>query len=103
VKKKKREEQPLHPRYDRSQPLLRELVSVHIDGNDGESFDVRLTRVPGIGEEIVRQQNTYKVKRVRHYSVDDDGRAFLGYHAFVKGEFIPEEEPPRKRKPWWFA
>ena len=40
--------QSLHERYDWSHPLLRELVLVHVDADDGTSFDTLLTRMPGI-------------------------------------------------------
>jgi hypothetical protein len=43
-----------HPRYDRSQPLLRELAYVNVTGDGGIWFDPLLTRVPAIGEEIIR-------------------------------------------------
>jgi broad specificity phosphatase PhoE len=45
--------------YDPSHPRLRELVLVHIDTEDGESFDQLLTRVPGLGEEIVREDRKH--------------------------------------------
>jgi hypothetical protein len=42
--------------------------------------------VPGIGDEIIREDKTYKVVRVLHDRVDDDGRARFGYHAYVDAE-----------------
>jgi hypothetical protein len=83
-----------HERYDPSHPLLRELVLVHVDGNDGESFDVLLTRVPGLGEEIDREDRSYKVARVQHEPVDDDGRARFGWHAFIEAHLQPEGKRP---------
>lgn len=83
---------PPHERYNRAHPLLRELVLVHVGGNDGESFDVLLSRVPGIGEEICREDRTYKVLRVIHDSVDDDGRARSGWHAIVDTELQPLDD-----------
>jgi hypothetical protein len=79
--------------------LLRELVRIHVDGNDGEWFEPLLTRVPGTGEEISHEDRIYKVTRVMHYPVDDDGRPRFGWHAFVHGERIDETESrsPRNR------
>jgi hypothetical protein len=68
----------LHERYDRSHPLLRELVDVNVYGDDGVWFDVLLTRVPGLGEEIHKDEKSYKVVRVWHQPVDDDGRTPFG-------------------------
>jgi len=81
-----------HERYKSSHLLLRELVLVHVDADDGESFDTLLTRVPGIGEEIGREERTYRAVRVRHEPVDDDGRARLGWHALVDAELQPEDD-----------
>jgi hypothetical protein len=94
-----KEKQP-HERHNPAHPLLRELVLVHVDGTDGAFFDVLLTRVPGIGEEIIREDRYYKVLRVQHESVDDDGRARFGWHAFVDADLLPldEEIIGRKRK-----
>lgn len=35
------------------------MVLVNVYGNDGSSFDVLLTRVPGIGEEIILEEKSY--------------------------------------------
>ena len=48
-----------HERYDRSHPLLRELVRVHVDAADSASFDMLLTRVPGIGEELTSRADAH--------------------------------------------
>lgn len=96
--RKKKEYVP-HPRYDPRVPLLRELVRVHVDGDDGLSVDVLLTRIPGIGEEIVIEGQSYRIHRVQHDVVDDDGRAF-GWHAFVDAEHVPEEERRPRKAPW---
>jgi len=98
AKRRKNEWVP-HERYDRSHPLLRELVFLHVAGDDGEWFSTLLTRVPGIGEEIIREDRTYKVLRVQHDRVDDDGRARFAYHAYIDAELQPEDEPaPRRQK-----
>ncbi|MCY2950709.1 MAG: hypothetical protein NTU53_01880 [Planctomycetota bacterium] len=80
-----------HERYNPIHPLLRELVLVHVYAGDGE-FDTLLTRVPGIGEEINQEDRSYKVIRVQHEPVDDDGRARLGWHALVDAELLPPED-----------
>ena len=80
-----------HERYNPDHPLLRELVFVHVYAKDGD-FDILLTRVPGIGEEINKEDWSYKVVRVQHEPVDDDGRARLGWHAFVDAELLPPED-----------
>lgn len=85
-----------HERYDMSHPLLRELVLVHVDVDYdtpfAKSFDTLLTRVPGIGEEISREDKSYRVVRVQHEPVDDDGRARLGWHAFIEADLLPPED-----------
>jgi hypothetical protein len=100
----------VHPRYDYSQPLLRELVFVNVSTDDGKSFDALMTRVPGIGEEINREDRTYRILRVQHEPVDDEGRARLGWHAFLDALLIDPEEmtipraeewpkPPKRKRP----
>ena len=81
-----------HERYNPIHPLLRELVRVNVLCDDGTSFDSLLTRVPGIGEEISREDRSYKITRVRHEPVDDDGRARFGWHAFVDAQLQPPDE-----------
>jgi hypothetical protein len=67
--------------------------------DDGLYFQILLTRVPGIGEEFVREDKSYKIVRAQHYIVDDDGRAAFGWHALVDVELQPEEEyTPQKRQ-----
>jgi hypothetical protein len=104
---KRAKETPLHERYDRSHPLLRELVDVNVCCDDGVWFDALLTRVPGLGEEIIREEKSYKVIRVWHQPVDDDGRTPFGWHALVDATFQPEDgvqslrtehRPRRERK-----
>ena len=71
---------------------------MHIDGNDGVSFEILLTRVPGIGEEIMREDRYYKVVRVQHEPVDDDGRTRFGCHAAIDAELLPEAPEPVPRR-----
>jgi hypothetical protein len=82
---------PLHERYDRSHPLLRELVNVNVYCDDGVWFDALLTRVPGLGEEIHKEDKSYKVIRVWHQPVDDDGRTPFGWHALIDATLQPED------------
>lgn len=81
-----------HSRYNPLYPLLRELVLVHVDVSDGARFDALMTRVPGIGEEINREDRSYRVLRVQHEPINDDGRARVGYHAFVDVNLLPPED-----------
>lgn len=101
-RKTSKPDQLAHPRYDRSQPLLRELAYVNVKGDDGIWFDTLLTRVPAIGEEIICEDRTYKAVRALHNRLDNDGRAEMGYHAYVDAELQPEDEPQtkgRQKKP----
>lgn len=75
-----------------------QVVLVHVTAIDGTRFDTLLTRVPGIGEAINREDKSYLVLHVYHEPVEADGRARLGWHAFIDAELQPEEpERPRKR------
>src|SRR6202035_2333619 len=51
--------------------------------DDGEAFDVLLTLVPGLGEEIDRENRSYRLVRVWHQPVNYEGRARFGWHAMV--------------------
>ena len=85
--------------YDQSHPRLKELVLVNVLVKEDVFFDLLLTRVPSIGEEINREDRSYKITRVRHEPVDPDGRARFGWHAFVDAELLPEDIiPPKKPK-----
>ncbi len=90
---------PLHPRHDPSHPLLHELVRVRLQTGPDTGFDALLTRVPGIGEEINREDQSWQVTRVQHEPVNDDGRARFGWHAFVDAILVPPDpEPPRRQR-----
>jgi hypothetical protein len=87
---------------DPSQPRLRELVSVQVNVDRGDSFYTLLTRVPGLGEEIVQEEKSYKVVRVQHEQVGEDGRARFGWHAFIHADLMPPDDedlvlPSRRR------
>ena len=96
----------LHERYNRSHPLLRELVSVCVYANGVQFFTTLLTRVPGLGEEIAHEDKYYRVVRVQHEPVDDDGRTRARYHAFVDvlqpdddvESSVPKQRAPRRKK-----
>ncbi len=88
---------------DPSQPRLRELVFVHVDFDAKKSFDTLMTRVPCIGEEIVREDKSYKVVRVQHEPVGASGRARFGWHAFIEAYLMPPDDedlilPSKRRK-----
>jgi hypothetical protein len=87
--RKKKEYVP-HDRFDPKHPLLRELVSVHFEVANGTPFDANLTRIPCVGEEVFKESACFRVLRVQHTIVDDDGRAFAGYHAYVEAVEVPE-------------
>jgi hypothetical protein len=89
-----KDSEPLHPRYDGTQPLLRDIVSVQVDTNNGVSFYIHLTRVPCIGEAIEYEGEYYRVLRVFHSPVNDDGRARFGWHAMIDAEHWPEDHVP---------
>lgn len=87
----------LYSHCDRGQPLLREIVRIGVSSDDGSSFDISLTRVPCVGEEISKNGAVYRITQVRHAAVDDDGRARLGWHALVDAVLVPEP-PARQRR-----
>jgi len=66
------------------------LINVMIDKPPG--FDVLLTRVPCIGEEIIQEDRSYRITRVQHVECDRDGKARWGCHAFLEAELVPPEE-----------
>jgi hypothetical protein len=80
-----------NPRYDPAVPLPKELVFVHVDATDGTKFDALLTRVPGVGEEIIVENRSYQIIRVQHAVVNNDGRAEFGWHAFVEAILRSED------------
>lgn len=87
----------VHERYDWRHPLLRELVSVTVFGSDNLMFDVLLTRVPSVGEEIEHGAKQYKVLHVTHVETDDDGRTCCGSHAHVMAELLPPDTRSYKK------
>jgi hypothetical protein len=80
-----------HPLFDRRQRRLREIVNVCMGSHDGMPLrDVLLSRVPTIGEEIAVEARIYRVIRVQHSTLDLDGRAALGTHAYVTVVEVPD-------------
>ena len=69
---------------------VRTRVLLHVDAEDA-SFDIMLSRVPSIGEDINLEDRCYRVTRVQHESVDMEGRARFGWHAMINAELQPEE------------
>lgn len=81
------------------QPLIRDLVLIALTTDRDEHLTLQLTRVPCIGEELFHDADTFKVTRVSHATVDDDGRAYAGFHAYVEGIWQPDDPPkPKKRR-----
>jgi hypothetical protein len=92
---------PVHPRYDRTQWLLRDIVSVHVEVTNNDTwFSCNLTRVPSVGEVLLYGPHEYQVLRVFHSEVDNDGRTIAGNHAYIDAELLPEEPcvPGQRRK-----
>jgi len=87
-------------RLDPHEPRLSEIVLLHVHTAADDDFDLLLTRVPGLGEEISREGRSYKIVRVQHEPVDDGGRARFGWHAFIEAEIVPDEigTRPKRRK-----
>lgn len=81
-----------HHRHDRSELLRRDIILIQVDVNDGTRFDMLLTRVPCLGEELNREDRHYKVVRVQHEPMDFHGLFRIGWHAFVDVELLPAEE-----------
>ncbi len=73
-------------------------VFIHVTSSNDVRFDMLLTRVPCVGEELNREDRSYKVTRVQHEPCDHQGYVRLGWHAFVDVDLLAEESPlPRKR------
>lgn len=91
---------PMHERYNEKHWLLRDIISVHVDVlNNNTFFRVYLTRVPCVGERITYGRYEYRVLCVVHHPVNDDGRAEFGDHSSVEAEWLPEEpRPPGRQK-----
>lgn len=82
-----------HPLFDRSQRRLRELVDVCMASHDGMPLlSVLLSRVPSLGEEVVVEASTYRVIGVQHASLDPDGRARFGTHAYLTVVEVPDAD-----------
>ena len=72
---------PMHERYNGKHWQLRDIVSIFVDViNNDTYFSVCLTRIPTPGEFITYGAIEYRVLRVSHCPVDDDGRTTVGYH-----------------------
>lgn len=84
---------------DRSTCPLRDVVLICVQVMGAKSFDMLMTRVPTIGEEINREDRSYLVLRVQHEPIDSEGYARLGWHAFVEAKLLqPDEEPLKNRQ-----
>jgi len=80
------------PSWEERGPAVRTYVLVHVYVGASDGFDISLSRVPGLGEEINVEDRSYKVTRVQHEPVDEYGRARLGWHAFVDADLLPPED-----------
>lgn len=94
------------PLYPRPQPLLRDVVQVCFFTPTGIIFNVYLTRVPAVGEDVAIGATIYRVSQVQHCALEQDGRSRFGSHASVDVVEIAEPERPpvkprgkRKAKP----
>ena len=94
---KKSKSQASSPVYDPDRPLLRDIISIDVITPVGERYLIWLSRVPCIGEEVVVEDQIYKVSRVQHNSVDESGRTFCGVHAHVDAVLQPPDPPAPKR------
>jgi hypothetical protein len=72
------------------------LIHVHVDGEDG--FDIALTRVPCVGEQVNRDDRSYAVTKVQHEPIEISGKARFGWAAFIDAELLPPEPDPPRRK-----
>jgi hypothetical protein len=59
------------------------MVLVSLCVNDGRYFTIRLSRVPCVGEEVIVEGDEFLINKVQHDSLDEDGRAAVGYHAYL--------------------
>lgn len=90
---------PMHERYNGKHWLLRDIIFVHVDVvNNDTYFQAHLTRVPVPGEFIYYGAYQYLVLKVFHATVDDDGRATAAYHAYIDAEWQPEDPYPSNRQ-----
>jgi hypothetical protein len=95
-----------HPLYDRSRRRLQEIVDICMGSHDGMPlFNVLLSRVLTIGEEVAVGPRIFRVIGVQHSPLDLDGRATFGTHAHLTVVEVPDAgwltspEQPSSRKP----
>lgn len=80
-----------HPLFDRRQRRLCEIVDVCLGSHDGMQLrSVLLSRVPTIGEEIAVEATVYRVIGIQHATLDLDGRAAFGTHAYLTVVEVPD-------------
>lgn len=79
-------------------PVVRTSVLIRvIPGYIDEGFDLRLSRVPSVGEHVCKEDQLYRVTSVQHEAIVEDGLTLCAWHAFVDVELVPEPEPKRRR------
>ena len=64
--------------------LLRDLIFMHVYVDDGTSFDVQLTRVPGIGEEIDPLQEGDRLRAWPSLGVLSVAMAFVPVSSLIR-------------------
>lgn len=101
----KPKEVPPPCQYKRGEPRLRELVNVGVLFTETRGgFNMVLTRVPCIGEEIAHPEGLFRVVSVEHQQLDNYGWSEFGNHAIVEVESVPDltwnerngKPPPKK-------
>lgn len=80
-----------------------EPVYVAVFADDGELFDLNLTRVPCVGEIVYKEEQCYRVFEVHHSALSPEGKApdanhaYLSVHALDGEPPIPGQEIRKKR------
>ncbi|MEQ9410688.1 MAG: hypothetical protein RIK87_23455 [Fuerstiella sp.] len=91
-KQKARQKKSAPVQIERREPLgKRGVAFVSLSVDDGRYYSVLLSRVPCNGEEVGVEGELFLVRRVQHSSLDEDGRAFAGYLAYLEVTAIPDE------------
>lgn len=70
-----------------------EPVLVGVFADNGDTFDLSLSRVPCVDELVDKEGKCYRVFGVHHSSLNTEGKAFAGNHAYLSVQAL-EVEPP---------
>lgn len=68
-------------------------IYVAVFADDGELFDLNLTRVPCVGEIIHKEEQCYRVSEVHHVALNSEGNAFAAIHVYLSVHTLDEEPP----------